>query len=150
MPRGAQENALKAERALRELATCSFHMPTVADAAEYLEWTIEEVLDALEAGAAHHVASLDAPCLGDHGDEWSLVDALGTEDERLNNVEALVSIAAAWRLLQVRERRVIHMRFIEELTRSQIAERIGTSQMQVSRILCSGVDHLAELTRAAR
>jgi RNA polymerase sigma-B factor len=146
VPRGAQENALRAEQTMRELSGFTGHTPSIAELAEYLEWTTADVLDALEAGAAHHAASLDAPCRREDDEDWALVDSLGEDDERLDNVEASVSISVASRSLPARDRHVLQLRYVEDLTQSQIAERIGVSQMQVSRILRSALDQLRELT----
>jgi RNA polymerase sigma-B factor len=146
VPRGTQERALRAEQAVREIGGLGGHSPSVRELAEYLEWEIGEVLEALEAGGAHHAASLDAPAPGGEHEEHSLADSLGARDERLAIVEARLSIAAAARRLPTRERLVLRMRFVEDLTQSQIAAELGVSQMQISRVLRSALSRLRELT----
>jgi RNA polymerase sigma-B factor len=148
VPRGAQELALKVEEARQRLTTKTGRPPSVPELAEYLELSIEDVLDALETAGAHHTASLDSP--RDDGEEESgtLADAFGQTDERFEMVDAKVTIAAAARHLGVRERRVLVLRFVEDLTQSQIASLIGVSQMQVSRILRRALEQLRELTQA--
>jgi RNA polymerase sigma-B factor len=74
--------------------------------------------------------------------------ALGSEDERYELIDADASIAAAIRHLPERERMVLHLRFVDDLTQTQIAERIGVSQMQVSRLLRRALDRLRTLARA--
>ena len=121
--------------------------PRFPDLAEYLELSIEGVLDALETAGAHHTASLDSP--HDDGEEESgtLGDAFGEVDERFELVDAKVTIAAAAQHLGRRERRVLILRFVHDLTQSQIASMIGVSQMQVSRILRRALDRLRDLTQ---
>jgi RNA polymerase sigma-B factor len=148
VPRGAQELALKVEEARQRLTTGTGRPPSVPDLAEYLELSIEEVLEALETAGAHHTASLDSP--RDDGEEESgtLADAFGQVDDRFELVDAKVSIAAAARHLGARERHVLTLRFVEDLTQSQVASLIGVSQMQVSRILRRALEQLRELTQA--
>lgn len=150
VPRGAQEMALKVEDAQQQLIVRSGHPPTINELAEYLELSIEDVLDALEAAAAHHSVSLDAPREDGEGETGTLADVFGEEDECYELVEASLTIRAASRHLSTRERRVIELRFVEDLTQSQIAEEIGVSQMQVSRILRDALERLRELTRPER
>jgi RNA polymerase sigma-B factor len=145
VPRSSQELALKVENAQRKLLPTIGRSPTVQELAQYLERPIEDVLDALEASAAHHSTSLDAP--RDDGDEeaGTLADSLGAEDERFELIELGATIAPAARQLSQRERRVLALRFLEDRTQSEIAEQIGVSQMQVSRILRQSVARLGEL-----
>ncbi|MHB8657968.1 MAG: SigB/SigF/SigG family RNA polymerase sigma factor [Solirubrobacteraceae bacterium] len=147
VPRGTQETALKVEEAQRMLSARDGRSPSVAELAEYLELEIETVLEAIEAAGAQHCASLDAPHDEEDGAS-TLGDSLGHDDERFELVDGSVTIAVVARRLPVRERDVIAMRFIEELTQTQIAARIGVSQMQVSRILRQALTHLKELTQA--
>ena len=145
--RGAQEMALKVEEARKQLTSRSGRAPTVNELAEYLELSIEDVLEALEAAAAHHSVSLDTPREDADGEAGTLADAFGQEDERFELVEASVSIAAAARELSPLERKVLAFRFIEDQTQTQIGELIGVSQMQVSRILRRAVARLEDLTQ---
>jgi len=146
VPRGAQEQALKVEEAQQQLTARTGRPPSVHELAEYLELSIEDVLDALETSGAHHTVSLDTPREDSDGESGTLADAFGEIDQRFEFVEASVSIAAAARHLSARERRVLELRFVEDLTQTQIAELIGVSQMQVSRILRRALAQLRELT----
>jgi len=148
VPRGAQELALKVEEAQQQLTTKTGRPPSVQDLAQYLEMSIEDVLDALETASAHHSTSLDAPREDGEEESGSLADAFGEEDERYELVDASVTIAEAARQLSARERRVLVLRFVEDLTQTQIADQIGVSQMQVSRILRRALSRLRELTQS--
>ncbi|MGI8430259.1 MAG: SigB/SigF/SigG family RNA polymerase sigma factor [Solirubrobacteraceae bacterium] len=146
VPRGAQELALRVEEFQQQLTSRTGRAPSVNELAEYLELSLEDVLDALEAGAAHHGVSLDVPRDDAEGESGTLADAFGEPDESFARVEARVTISAAARQLSVRDRRVLMLRFAEDRTQSQIAELIGVSQMQVSRILRRALAQLNELT----
>ena len=146
VPRGAQEQALRVEEAQQQLTAKTGRPPSVQDLAEYLELSIEDVLDALETAGAHHCVSLDTPREDGDGESGTLADAFGEQDVRFEFVEASVSIASAARQLSARERRVLELRFVQDLTQTQIAELIGVSQMQVSRILRRALAQLRDLT----
>ena len=146
VPRGAQELALKAQRAQDKLTTKTGRSPTVAELAQYLELSTEDVLEGLEAAAAHHSSSLDAPYDDGDGESGTLADTLGQDDAGLQLVEHAATVAAAMQTLSERERQVVHLRFFEDRTQSEIAEQIGVSQMQISRILRGAIARLSELT----
>jgi RNA polymerase sigma-B factor len=146
VPRGAQERAVKVEEAQQLLTTRTGRAPTVPELAEYLELSIEDVLDALETTRAHHASSLDAPYDENDADSGSVVDAFGSDDPGLRLADARVTVGAAARQLSERERQVLGLRFVDDLTQTQIADCIGVSQMQVSRILRRAISQLSELT----
>jgi RNA polymerase sigma-B factor len=147
VPRGAQEQALKVEEAQQLLTSKTGHPPTVEELAQYLELSVEDVLDALETAGAHHSTSLDAPRDDVDGESTTLAEAFGEEDRRYEFVDASVTIAAAARELSSRERRVLALRFVQDMTQTQIADEIGVSQMQVSRILRRALARLREMTQ---
>jgi RNA polymerase sigma-B factor len=146
VPRGLQELALKVQDADIKLSSRAQRSPTVVEIAQYLEIETEQVLEALEVLATHHAASLDAPA-GQVLDDEALtrLDTIGVEDDRFVLVDTAASLSAAIRRLPDSDRRVLALRFDEELTQHQIAERIGVSQMQVSRILRRITDQLREM-----
>jgi RNA polymerase sigma-B factor len=150
VPRGAQEQAIKVEDARQLLSSRTGRAPTVPELAQYLELSVEDVLDALETGRAHHTASLDAPHDDGDGEIGTLADSFGVVDSTLLLVDERVTITAAARQLSQRERRVVLLRFVEDLTQTEIAELIGVSQMQVSRILRRALARLAELAESER
>ncbi len=150
VPRRAQEKGMLAEKTSRKLSAETGHTPSVRELAQYLEWDVSETLDALEAAAAHHAASLDAPSRRDDDEDWSLVDSLGANDERLELAEAWASIESVARDLSERELQVLRLRFNDDLTQSEIGAQVGVSQMQVSRILRSTLARLHELINATQ
>jgi RNA polymerase sigma-B factor len=144
VPRGAQEMALAVERARVALASQLGVGPTVEELAEHLEWSLEDVLTALEAAAAQHSVSLDAPAERD-GERSTLGDTFGRDDARLEAVEDRLTLASVAHKLTPRERRVLLLRFVDDRTQTQIAAQIGVSQMQVSRILSRSIKRLRDL-----
>ncbi len=147
--RGAQERARRITDAQHKLSSRTGSMPTVDDLAQYLEITQEEVLEGLQTAEAYGALSLDAPVAGDD-EEGSRLDGLGEEDERLALVDQQATVFAAAKHLPAREREILYLRFGEDLTQSEIAERVGVSQMQVSRLLRRSLQRLRELTDALR
>ena len=144
VPRGAQELALKVQEAEQAISPRLGRSPTAGELAQYMEVSVEQVLDGLEAAAAHHATSLEEPHDELDGESQSLADAFGEDDPRFEQIDASLTIASAARELSEREQRVLELRFYGELTQSEIAKRIGVSQMQVSRILRGALAHLRE------
>jgi RNA polymerase sigma-B factor len=145
MPRGIQDLSIKVDQAQRKLSSTSERPPTYQDLAQYLEISVEEVLEAMEATTAHHAVSLDSTHETLNGDVTTLGDSLGDIDPGFDLVDCGQSIRAAAARLPERERQVLALRFIEDLPQTEIAERIGVSQMQVSRILRKAVDSLSSM-----
>ena len=146
--RGAQERARKIADAQQELSSRTGRIPTVDELAQYLELSQEEVLDGLQTSEAFGTVSLDAP-VGTEGEEdSSRLEMLGSEDAELGRVDDQATIFAAARRLPADEREVLYLRFGEDLTQSEIADRVGVSQMQVSRLLRRSLARLRELTEA--
>jgi RNA polymerase sigma-B factor len=137
VPRRAQEMSLRVEHASRELTSQSGRAPTVHDLAQFLELDLESVIEGLEAGGAHHATSLDAPAgrAADGDESEPLAETIGGDDERLRLAETRISLGAAIRRLPAREREALSLRVNDELLQVEIAERLGCSQMQVSRLL---------------
>jgi RNA polymerase sigma-B factor len=144
--RGAQERARKITDAQQQISARTGRAPTVSEIAQYLEISEEEVLDGLQTADAYDAISLDAPMASDDDGASSRLDALGDDDERLSLVDEQATISAAARHLPRRERQILFLRFGEDLTQTEIAERIGVSQMQVSRLLRKSLVQLRELT----
>ncbi len=143
--RGAQERARRITDARREVSARHGRSPTVVELAEYLECSEEEVLDGLQTAEAYDTVSLDAPRGGD-GDTERRLDMLGDEDNRLERIDDEATVFAAAQHLPERDRRILYLRFGEDLTQAEIAELVGVSQMQVSRLLRKSVRRLQELT----
>jgi RNA polymerase sigma-B factor len=144
--RGAQERARKISDAQQRLSTLTGRLPTVDELAQYLEVTQEDVLEGLQTAEAYGAISLDAPLGGEEDQDSSRLDSIGGEDERLGLVDQHATIFAAAQHLPTREREILYLRFGEDLTQSEIADRVGVSQMQVSRLLRRSLQRLRELT----
>jgi len=143
--RAAQERARKIAEAQSEISARTGRPPRVDELAQYLELSEEEVLEGLQTAEVYGAISLDAPVVGDQ-DASTRGEAIGAVDERLERIDARATIFAAARHLPAREREILYLRFGEDLTQSQIAERVGISQMQVSRLLRRSLQRLRELT----
>ena len=120
--------------------------PTIAELAAEVEVSEEEVLEALEAGQAYRFASLDAPPAEGDGD--SLAARLGTEDSELDEVEVRATLSPLLARLPHREQLILQLRFFDGLTQSEIASRLGISQMHVSRLLARSVAQLRAAAHA--
>src|SRR6201994_3915298 len=131
VPRGAQERAVKVEEAQQLLSARSNRAPTVPELAEYLELSIEDVLDALETSRAHHASSLDAPYDDGEGESGTMVESFGDLEPRRQSADSRATTTPASRQRPRREREGLTLRFLHDLTQTQIADHIGVSQMQV-------------------
>jgi RNA polymerase sigma-B factor len=148
VPRGAQERALKVRTAQERLSNEHGRAPTVNQLAEYLEYDTEDVIDALQAVEAYETLSLDAPRPRADGEVVPYGATFGENDERYELVELDATVTAVLKHLPARERLILRMRFVEDLTQTEIAERIGLSQMQVSRLLRRSLEQLRTLAHA--
>ena len=134
VPRGLHDRMAEVDKAITELTKQLQRSPSVGEIAERLEIEQTDVLEVLEANHNRRPLSLDRPA-GEESDEASPSEWIGQEDERFELVEGRIALDAALPYLEERERVVLRLRFVEDMTQSQIAERIGHSQMHVSRIL---------------
>ncbi|HEV3094278.1 MAG TPA: SigB/SigF/SigG family RNA polymerase sigma factor [Solirubrobacteraceae bacterium] len=146
VPRGDQERALRVRDAQETLAGERGSAPTVNQLAQYLELDTEQVLDALQAIQAYGSLSLDAPRPGTDDEGVSYGETMGGEDERYELVELDATLVAALEHVPARERAMLHMRFVKDMTQTEIAAQVGLSQMQVSRLLRRSLDQLRALT----
>ncbi len=143
VPRDAKELALRVDRVSRELTERLGRSPQVDELAQFLGLSVESVLGALEAANAHFGTSLDAPAGGSESDGAPLVEVLGSDDDRLALADTAIDLAAGIRRLPYLERHALSLRFGEDLKQTEIAERLGCSQMQVSRLLARATRRLA-------
>jgi RNA polymerase sigma-B factor len=140
VPRDLKEAALRVDRAI---AAHPGRPPTPAELAKATGFTVEEVLDAMEAGGAHRALSLDAPTGNDDdGAPSTIVDQLGDEDDELSRARDRATIARLSSVLDEREREILRLRFEEDLTQTEIGERVGVSQMHVSRLIRSALTRM--------
>ncbi len=140
-PRRMQELYLRLGKVVATLGQELGHSPTIAELAAETQVSEEEVLEALEAGQAYRFASLDAPTTGD-GESETLAARLGEEDPGLIDAERRATLSPLLSQLPPREQMILHLRFFEGLTQSEIAVRLGISQMHVSRLLARSVAQL--------
>jgi len=147
LPRGTQERALRVEQVRRELTAHKGRAPTAMEIAERADMELELVLDALQAVHAYRPASLDAPRGGGGGDGElePLIETLGEAEPAYALVDDVAAISAGLGGLSGRDREILRLRFVEDLTQSDIAGRVGISQMQVSRVLRSSLARLREV-----
>jgi RNA polymerase sigma-B factor len=144
VPRDLQELALRVDKTVTELSLGRNRAPTVSEIAVAVDASEEQVLDALEAAGAYRAGSLDAPRSAQSGEEAgdSLGDALGGEEGGFARAEERATLEPLLGLVSPRERMVLALRFGEDLTQAEIGERIGVSQMQVSRLIRSALARL--------
>jgi len=149
VPRDLQERTLAVSRATEILSKELGRSPKVREVAGHLGCSVEKVLEAQEAAASYEAASLDAPAARDDGESASLVDMLGREDSAYDLVEDRDAIASTWMALPEVERQVLQLRFMQDLTQREIGEKIGYSQMHVSRLLRRALKRLETAAAAA-
>jgi RNA polymerase sigma-B factor len=143
VPRRLQELKLSLTKATSELSQKNGRAPTVAELAQHLGLSEEEILEGLESANAYSAVSLDAPDAGDD-DSPAVADSLGTTDESLEGVEYRESLKPLLEKLPAREKKILLLRFFGNMTQSQIAAELGISQMHVSRLLARTLAQLRE------
>ena len=147
VPRDLQELAVKVGKAEGRLQLELGRAPTATELADHLDVTVEELLEARDAAGANHMSSLDAPVSSDDDDGASLADMLGSDDEGLEHVERALTVDSALEGLDERAREILRLRFQEELTQAAIGERVGLSQMHVSRLIRQALEQLRAASR---
>jgi RNA polymerase sigma-B factor len=133
VPRALQELNASMSGAIERLTGRMGRSPSIAEIAEELKTTPEEVLEAMEVGSAYSTVSLST---GPGGDEdLDPLETIGGEDEEFERSEQRAALEPAFDRLPPREREILRMRFEEGLPQTQIAQRVGLSQMHVSRLI---------------
>ncbi len=143
VPRGLQELNIQLSRLLEELTVQLGRSPTIPELAKAAEVSEEEVLEALESGRAYSSLSLSAGSSDEEG-ELDPLESLGTEEHQYEVSEDRAVLAPGFRVLDERERKILHLRFFEGLTQSQIAQQVGISQMHVSRLIRRSLEKIRE------
>jgi RNA polymerase sigma-B factor len=141
VPRRMQELGIRVYQALPALHQALGRSPTISELAAELDASEEQILEAIDAGRAYSTESLDAPM---SEDGITALDTVGEVDPSIELVEQWATLAPAVEGLPPRERKVLYLRFVRDLTQSEIAEEIGVSQMHVSRILSQTLRTLRE------
>lgn len=144
VPRRLQELRLMINEANATLTGELGRSPTVAQVAAHLGISEEDVLEGMEGARAYKATSLSRPVAGDDEAGTALGDLLGGDDPGYATVEARATLAKALRALPERERQIILLRYCGNMTQQQIAERVGVSQMHVSRLLTRTLTRLRD------
>jgi RNA polymerase sigma-B factor len=151
VPRGMQERVLEVNGAVEALSRDLGQSPTPQQVAVRLNIPVEQVLEAMEAGAAYDTASLDRPRRsGEEDDSGTVADAIGHAEDGYSLVEDRATIGRGLQALPVRERTILYLRFAEGLTQAEIAERVGISQMHVSRLIRRAIDRMRVVAGATQ
>jgi RNA polymerase sigma-B factor len=149
VPRASQELALKVSEALGVLPAQLGRSARPRDVADALGVSVEDVLEAMETATAYEASSLDAPRAGGpDGDEWTRAETLGEEEPGYELVELEQALRGTLDALPPRERLILKLRFECDLTQAEIAERVGISQMHVSRLLRRSLGRLSAASGA--
>ncbi|MEU9247545.1 RNA polymerase sigma factor SigF [Streptomyces shenzhenensis] len=144
VPRRLQEARVQLARATDELRSRLGRTPTVKELSDLMSLPEDEVREARLAANGYNSSSLDATINNSEDGESVLQDFIGTEDTALELVEDFHTLAPLIAELPERDRQIIHLRFVEELTQAQIGEHLGVSQMHVSRLLSRTLARLRE------
>ena len=144
VPRGLQELNVQLSRLMEQLTVQLGRSPTIPELAKASGSTEEEVLEALESGRAYSSLSLSSGGGGDGDDDLDPLESIGTEEHQYEVSEDRAVLAPGFRVLDDRERRILHLRFFDGLTQSQIAQQVGISQMHVSRLIRRALEKIRD------
>jgi len=148
VPRELQELALRVDKTVSALSSKHGRAPTVGEIAVAMDCSEEQVLEALQAAGAYRAGSLDAPraATGEEAGE-SVGETIGVQEGGFERAEERATLGPMFARITARERLVLTLRFAEDLTQAEIGERIGVSQMQVSRLIRQALARLRETLR---
>ena len=149
VPRPIQERIGQVNKVVTQLSKELGRSPTPAEVAHDLGVSAEEVLEAMEAASAFDAVSLDMPRSSGDSEGSAYAETVGAHDERFEMVEYNAVIEPTMAALPDRDRLILRLRFERDLTQSEIAERLGISQMHVSRIIRRSLDRLRTVAEAA-
>jgi len=144
VPRGLQELNVQLSKLIEEQTVELGRSPTIPELAKAAGVEEELVVEALESGRAYSSVSLSTGGGQDEEGELDPLESLGTEEHQYEVSEDLAVLAPGFRVLDERERKILHLRFFEGLTQSQIAQQIGISQMHVSRLIRRSLEKIRE------
>jgi RNA polymerase sigma-B factor len=144
VPRGLQELNVQVSRLIEELTVQLGRSPTIPELAKAAGVEEEEVLEALESGRAYTSLSLSGGGGGDDDGELDPLESIGTEEHEYEVSEDRAVLAPGFRVLDERERTILHLRFFKGLTQSQIAHQVGISQMHVSRLIRRSLEKIRQ------
>jgi len=150
VPRGLHDRMAAVDKAVTALTKQLQRSPSVGEIAERLGVEQVDVLEVMEANYNRRPLSLDRPAGAEDSEESSPAEWIGEEDKGFELVEGRLALDSALPFLDERERLALRLRFVEDMTQSQIAERIGRSQMHVSRILRRALSRIRDRIREQR
>jgi RNA polymerase sigma-B factor len=140
VPRDVQELNARLTRTRESLTRDHGRSPTVEELAAGAQATVDQVVEALSAGEAYRMMSLDEPL----ADGIGALEAIGEDDQGFERTEQRLMLRSGFDELAPREREILHLRFFEGLTQREIADEVGISQMHVSRLIRRSVDALRD------
>ena len=135
VPRDLQDLTLSVDRTVQQLERELLRKPTVTEIADKLSVSEEDVLEALQASRAHRVGSLDSPVRDEEDPASTVGERIGTPEPGFRQAEHRAMLSRLMNVLSPRDRLVLRLRYEQDLTQEQIGQRVGISQMQVSRVL---------------
>src|ERR1700749_4730562 len=144
VPRGLQELNVQLSKLVEGLTVQLGRSPTIPELAKAAGVEEEEVLEALESGRAYTSLSLSVGGGGGDDDDLDPLESLGTVEHQYEVSEDRAILAPGFKVLDERERQILHLRFFEGLTQSQIAQQVGISQMHVSRLIRRALEKIRE------
>lgn len=144
VPRALQDLNVRLNKIIEQLTLELQRSPTIAELALAAETTEEEVIEALESGRAYTSVSIFSGGPNEDEESLELLDSLGQEEQAYELFEQRRVLAPAMERLDPRERLILHLRFFEGMTQTQVAARIGISQMHVSRLIRKSIDNLRQ------
>ena len=144
VPRGLQELNVQLSKLVEQLTVQEGRSPTITELAKAAGVEEEEVLEALESGRAYSSLSLNSGGGSDEDGELDPLESIGTEEHQYEVSEDRAVLAPGFRVLDERERKILHLRFFKGLTQSQIAQQVGISQMHVSRLIRRSLEKIRD------
>jgi RNA polymerase sigma-B factor len=144
VPRSLQERTARVDNALAEMKMQLGRSPSTQELADQLSLTEEEVVEARAVSSEARTLSLDAPLRDGEDDAATFGETLGADDHGFASVDDGEAVRAAMTVLHRREREILRLRFVEELTQEEIGRRVGLSQMHISRLLRRTLARLRE------
>jgi RNA polymerase sigma-B factor len=144
VPRGLQELNVQLSKIVEQLTVQLSRSPTIPELAKAAGVEEEEVLEALESGRAYSSLSLSTGGATEDGEDLDPLESLGEIEHQYEVSEDRAVLAPGFKVLDVRERQILHLRFFEGLTQSQIAQQVGISQMHVSRLIRRALEKIRD------
>jgi RNA polymerase sigma-B factor len=145
MPRDLQDLTLRVDRVVGRLAEELHRQPSVREISDATGASEEAVLEALQAGGAYRALSLDAPRGAADDGLATLAEGFGVGEDGFDRAEDRATLERLMRIVTDREREMLHMRFVQDMTQAEIGAVIGVSQMQVSRVIRRALERLRRL-----